>query len=79
MKAIDNREFVVTYVTSDSGADVAKAFGITLQQVTYKANYLRKKGVQLPKLKRSVEGGGLEVAQLNSLIRKQLAKRKREL
>lgn len=66
---IDNRDFVVTYMRADSREDLCKAMNLTAQQVQSKINYLKKKGVNLPKLQ-TRSFSTLEVAQLNSLIKK---------
>lgn len=70
MRRIDNREFVVTYMNSESLDEVAKNMGITKRAVTSKAVYLRKLGVKLPRMKKTVKDSALEVAALNSLIKK---------
>lgn len=74
-KRIDNREFVVTYMNSNNRDEVAKAMGISPQSVTVKAVALRKMGVKLPKFRRSQTDRQLEVAQLNSIITKELKRR----
>lgn len=70
MKRIDNREFVVTYMNSTSNDEVATHMNMTRGGVTSKANYLRKLGVRLPKMDRRLKDNALEVAALNSLIKK---------
>ncbi|EON33783.1 hypothetical protein GTC6_05432 [Gordonia terrae C-6] len=71
-KRIDNREFVVTWLNSESIEEVAKALGRSKGAVAAKATELRKRGVQVPKFtkKLSETAQKLEVAQLNSLINK---------
>lgn len=75
VKQIDNREFVVTYMNSESLHEVAKALGMTPKAVTMKGTYLRKLGVKLPKFSRGATDRQLEVAQLNSIIHKELKRR----
>jgi hypothetical protein len=67
---INNREFVITFINSESAEDVAKAMNLTKQQVSMKAVYLRKLGVRLPKFTYQGIDRRLEIAQLNSLIEK---------
>lgn len=67
---INNREFVVTYMNSNSIAEIAKNMNISESSVSVKAYYLRKLGVKLPKMRRSANDKQLEIAQLNSLIKK---------
>ncbi|KAB2587262.1 hypothetical protein BS297_00860 [Rhodococcus erythropolis] len=67
---INNREFVITFINSESAEDVAKAMNLTKQQVSMKAVYLRKLGVRLPKFMYRGKDRRLEIAQLNSLIEK---------
>ena len=71
-KRIDNREFVVTWLNSESAEEVANAIGSTRASVQSRASQLRRLGVKLPKYssKRSETAKKLEVAQLNSLINK---------
>ena len=71
-KRIDNREFVVTWLNSESLEDVAKAIGSTKASVQSRASQLRKCGVKLPKFtgRMSETAKQLEVAQLNSIISK---------
>lgn len=69
MARVDNRDFVVAWMTSETLDDVVKATGMTKPGVQYKAKTLRDKGVKLPKLKRQTLGD-LEIAQLNSLVNK---------
>lgn len=75
MKRIDNREFVVTYMNSDTRSEVAKALGMSEQSVTTKAGALRKLGVKLPKFSKGATDRQLEVAQLNSIIKTELKRR----
>lgn len=72
MKRVDNRDFVVAYMNSKSLDEVAKVTGMKDgRSVSAKATYLRKMGVKLPKLYRSKKiTDELEIAQLNSLIKK---------
>lgn len=71
-RRFDNREFVVTWLNSESAAAVAKALGRSVPTIYQKASELRKAGVKLPKFerRRSETARKLEVAQLNSLINK---------
>lgn len=73
-KRIDNREFVVTWMHSDSIEKIADTFTISKESAYAKANYLRKVGVKLPKFRRSGITE-LEVSQLNSIINKELKAR----
>lgn len=71
MSRVDNREFVVTYIRSESLESAAQTLGMTKAAVSARAVYLRKQGVKLPKMKRnSRTAKELEIAQLNSLIKK---------
>ena len=70
MKRIDNREFVVTWMNSSSVDEVTRSLGMTKAAAHSKASNLRKFGVRLPKMARPVRNNDLEVAQLNSLIKK---------
>lgn len=74
-KRIDNREFVVTYMNSSSRNEVANALGMSSEAVTVKAVALRKIGVKLPKFARSQTDRQIEVAQLNSIINKEMKRR----
>lgn len=76
-KLVNNREFVVTFMNSESVHDVAKAMGMTSQAASMKATYLRKLGVKLPKFRRTQKDYQLEVAQLNSIIEKEKKRRSR--
>lgn len=72
-KRIDNREFVVTWLNSESAEEVANAIGSTRASVQSRASQLRKLGVKVPSFrgrKKSETAVKLEVAQLNSLINK---------
>ena len=71
-KRIDNRDFVVTWLNSESIEDVAKAYARSKPAVAAKATELRKRGVKLPKFtsKLSETASKIEVAQLNSIINK---------
>lgn len=69
-RRIDNREFVVTWMNSESTQAVANALDITPKQAAQRASHLRRLGVKLPKMRRAVVDNHLEVAQLNSLIKK---------
>lgn len=72
MPRVNNRDFVVAWATATTVKDVVKATGMTAGTCSKRAQYLREKGVKLPKLLR-VSGGvldQLEIAQLNSLIKK---------
>ena len=67
---INDREFVITFINSESAEEVAKALNLTNQQVSMKAAYLRKLGVRLPKFTYRGKDRRIEIAQLNSLIEK---------
>lgn len=67
---VDNRDFVVAYATAWTTDDVVKATGMSKAAISQRANYLRKKGVKLPKLSMRRPVDNLEIAQLNSLIKK---------
>lgn len=70
MGKIDNRDFVVAWATSYNKDDLVKATGMSKAAISARAGWLRKKGVNLPKLSLSSRMGELEIAQLNSLIKK---------
>ena len=67
---VDNREFVVAYSAAWTVEDVVKATGMSKPSIYARANYLRKKGVKLPKLSLKRPVDNLEIAQLNSLVKK---------
>ena len=67
---IENRDFVVAWMTSESLDEIVKTTGMKKPAIQQRAKYLRDKGVSLPKLKRTVTLDRLEVAQLNSMIQK---------
>jgi hypothetical protein len=71
-REINNREFVIAWMHSTSCTAVAKTLGITADQASARASYLRKMGVRLPKMTRQLKNNSLEVAQLNSIIKKAL-------
>lgn len=70
MAQVDNRDFVVAWMTAKTIQDVAKALNINQAAARNKARYLRSKGVSLPKLHYPLKDNSLEVAQLNSLVKK---------
>lgn len=70
MHNIDNREFVVTWMNSNNLDEVAKNMKIPRESVSAKASALRAKGVRLPRMKQVLKSGSLEIAQLNSLVKK---------
>ena len=74
MARISNREFVITWLHSDTSDQVAKTLGMSKAAATARAVELRKRGVKLPKksARKSETERQLEVAQLNSLISKEL-------
>lgn len=67
---VDNRDFVVSYSAAWTVDDVVKATGMSKANIYARANYLRKKGVKLPKLSLTRPVDNLEIAQLNSLVKK---------
>lgn len=71
-KRIDNREFVVTWMNCETVDDVARNLGMSKPAVKQRSAYLRKLGVNLPKknARKSVTEKQLEIAQLNSLIKR---------
>lgn len=71
-KRIDNREFVITWLNSESLDEVVKATGIPKASAQSRASQLRKRGVKLPKYtgRKSETALKVEVAQLNSIINK---------
>lgn len=73
-KRIDNREFVVAWLNSKSLEEVAKNCGMaSAASAQAKAHGLRKLGVKLPKFSQTRIDRDLEIAQLNSLIKKHMA------
>lgn len=68
---IDNVEFVKTYIwaykADKTAQDVARKFGVDLKRVYAKTNALRKRGVNLPMLRKAYQTGGT-VEDLNSYI-----------
>jgi biotin operon repressor len=68
---VDNREFVITWTRSETLDDVTKTLGMTKPGVQGRAKVLRKAGVNLKKFARKGRAlTQLDVAQLNSLIKK---------
>lgn len=77
MTLISNHEFVVAWMNSSNLEEVARATGLSWSYASTKATLLRKKGVRLPRLYqgrpgRTPKDWQLEVAQLNSLIKKHI-------
>lgn len=70
MPKIDNRDFVVCYMNSDTIDELAKAMNITRQSAVSKIYGLKKAGVNLPKKFKKNGLSKLDIAQLNSLILK---------
>lgn len=67
---VENRDFVVAYATAWTVEDVVKATGMNKPAIYARAKFLRDKGVKLPKLQLKPPVDNLEVAQLNSLVKK---------
>lgn len=63
---IDSYEFVKTWVTAETLNDVCERLEITTTQASAKANYLRKRGVKLPKMSRRPDK--TSVIELNKLV-----------
>lgn len=64
------RETIITYLRSETTEDAAKALGITPTTLHGRLAMLRKQGVNVPKKVRRGGLNSLEIAQLNSLIKK---------
>lgn len=75
MSNVTNRDFVVAYATAYNLDDVAKATGMTRSQISARRKFLENKGVIFPRLKAVSALTPLDVAQLNSLIKKHNVKR----
>lgn len=71
-----NYEFVTVWMTAEDILDVAVAFGMTKQQTISKASYLRKRGVNLPKIG-TKNPWQKEVDDLNKLVAKLKSKKAR--
>lgn len=69
-KAVETRDFVVAWATAWTMDDVVKATNMNKSAIQQRAYYLRKRGVNLPKLNLKKPLDNLEIAQLNSLIKK---------
>ena len=68
---VDYRETLITYLRSESIDDVLKTMNITSSALYYRLHKMRKAGVNIPKKHLNRSGlTALEVAQLNSLIKK---------
>lgn len=63
---IDIKQFVNTYVkvskANGTSADVAKELGLKTQTVTRRANSLRKRGVELPELRKAERNAMIDEA-----------------
>jgi DNA-binding Lrp family transcriptional regulator len=68
-----NREFVITFIHSDTLQAVAESLGVTVTAVRMRARKLRSMGVRLPE-KSTISEKDIEVTELNNLIA-QLKKR----
>lgn len=67
---VSHEDFVVAWMTSATVEDVIKDTGMNKAAVYQRAKLLRDKGVQLKKLNRPGRLDPLQIAQLNSLVRK---------
>lgn len=67
---VTHRDFVVAYASSQTLEQVMSATDMTKAAIWGRVQYLRKKGVKFPKLNQQPLLGDLEIAQLNSLIKK---------
>lgn len=72
MKAVDYRDTLVTYLNSDSIESAAKNLNITTASLKQRIIVMRKAGVNVPKKTRRTALSPLDVAQLNSLVKKHL-------
>jgi hypothetical protein len=73
-KPVNYRETLVAYLHSDTIEDAAKELNIAVSVLKARIATMRAKGVNIPKLSRTTLGA-LEVAQLNSLIKKYSTKK----
>lgn len=64
---VNNKQFVQAWLKNGGRESVGKRCGMNVQQESAKALYLRKRGVNLPKLDRHYNED-YSVAYLNSLI-----------
>lgn len=78
MARISNEDFVVAFATSETMEDMVKATGLSRGNIHSRRHDLMKKGVNFPKLQRSSLVTKLDVARLNSLIKKNDIRRKRQ-
>jgi biotin operon repressor len=67
---VSHRDFVVAYASSRTLDDVIKNTGMTKAAIWGRVKALREKGVRFPKLDQTPMLDELEIAQLNSLIKK---------
>lgn len=74
MARVTSRDFVITWIHSETRTDVVKTLGMTLAGVSARAKYLRDRGVKLPRNsnRKSETAKQIEIAQLDSLIEKEL-------
>lgn len=67
---IDYRETLITYLRSDGIDSAAKSLNISRAAMSQRLVTMRKRGVNVPKKRASTSLSNLEVAQLNSIIKK---------
>lgn len=62
---ISTEEFVCLWMRNVSVADIAARTGTTMDAVRWRASYLRRQGVRLPRR------AGLDVTALNAIVRQE--------
>lgn len=69
-KSVDYRETLITYLRSGTTADAAKTLGISTITLASRIKALRTAGVEVPKKMHRRSLSKLEIAHLNSIVRK---------
>lgn len=68
-RSVDYRETLITYLRSNTTTEAAKTLGVSTVTLAARIKALRAAGVDVPK-KRKQPLSKLDVAQLNSIVRK---------
>lgn len=66
MSKVDNEEFVKAWATSNTTSEIARKTGMTKDQISSRARYLRQKGVKLSPL--FATRNRIDVDRLNALV-----------
>lgn len=67
--AVDFRETLITYLKSESMDEAAKNLNVTRATLQQRLMRLKKVGVNVPTIRKRTLGS-LEIAQLNSIVKK---------